>query len=362
MNDRSSKESSEILAPPEIRDAALNLLRSQGYRALSDVEKMLRLEGPSAVKDRRMAQKLGISKDQLIYLMFRDEYRKLAKKRREAAKKARTIDHITHKSVALGFTVSYPPDWVICDHRITAETEIVPILPYQVSAEEAYNEMLHSIRSSVISEGCFQALYEKDKVEAYREFFKGCPGTPSDEQIRKEYANRNLSAEESYRVLMDDPETFIVSFDYFKQGFEMDQQLDRIYAANRYELSQMENGYFQASSADDTDHACVEIIKLEMVRHMSPLELYELDKPCDGSHLDGRRPAKCTLVDGLPAVKYFYTLDTGATRDFREMTKFLNAYLTEDNEGWIIACSCKKEAFEDYKPIFEYVIRSFKRV
>ena len=39
-----------------------------------------------------------------------------------------------------------------------------------------------------------------------------------------------------------------------------------------------------------------------------------------------------------------------------------NVYLVENDEGWIISCSCIEMAFINHKPIFERIIDSFRRI
>jgi hypothetical protein len=105
----------------------------------------------------------------------------------------------------------------------------------------------------------------------------------------------------------------------------------------------------------------VEVIKLKLTRSMTPLELYQLDKPSPEEVPWNNRPSKGITVDGLQGIKYYYIFGAGETRDMAEMPQYFNVYLTEDEVGWIISCSCMERVFRKYKAIFTRTISSFRR-
>ena len=359
MADAHSRKRGRQLAPPDVRRKALEMLRSRRLEALSDVERLLGWTKLYGMPDRLMAEQLGITGHQLRYMLFSDKYRRLAKERRDAAKRARSIEYTTYTSDKLRFSISYPSNWKVHQDRLETEPtdQRIELRPKQMSVEELYDQILQNMKASVISKDQFKKLYRDDKAKAYKEFCKRCLLGPTNKVIEDQHANRDLSADEAYTALMDHPETFFVSFEEFKHTYEMGQKRGK---GNEL-LAQMEVGYFEASPHDDEDYPCAEVTKLELTSPMSALNLYGLDKPNPEAVPQANRPAKGMEVDGLTAVKYFFIFDTGETSKMWEMPKFFNVYLAKNDEGWIISCSCKEEAFNNYKPVFEHIIRSFRR-
>jgi len=372
---------------PETRDKALEMLRSRQCNALREVEKLLGWESSMAMGDSLMAQKLGITKWQLSYMIFRDKFQKEAKERLIAEKEARNIKYTTYTSSKLKFSISFPSDWKVSIDRLETEPgpsweevyeafrHTVPDStttleefkqqaeqpPGQIGDEEAYEKLLEELKGLAMGFEEFKKIYERDKKRAYKEFFKTCPGVPPDEVIEKEYASRDLSGKEAYKMLIKDLETFIVSFEEFKDNYEKDQERRREAERGREELAQMEVGYFEVSSYDDEDYPSVEVTKLKLTRPMTPLELYQLDKPNPEAVPWGNRPSTGITVDSLHGIKYYYILDTGETKVMTEMPRFFNVYLTENKLGWIISCSCKEGVFHKYKPIFTHIVSRFRR-
>ena len=121
MQDIQSDESEQ--APSEVRESALEMLRSHGCRVLSDIERMLGWERSIGMPDSQMAKKLGISTNQLRYLLFRKENQKKAKDQRIAKKGAKSIKFTTYVSNELKFKISFPVDWSICDAGIDTEID-----------------------------------------------------------------------------------------------------------------------------------------------------------------------------------------------------------------------------------------------
>jgi len=296
--------------------------------------------------------------------------------------------YANYSSSKLRFSISIPSNWKINTDRL--ETEPAPSLEkvYEAfrqsfpdsaktleefkqqaeqprrpaSPKEAYEKLLEEQRASALGFEKFNKIYDEDKKKAYKSFFETCLGTPTDENIEKEYANRDLSAEEAYKKLMEDPETFLISFEEFEQQYKEEQERKRGQERRKEELSQMEEGYFEASPPDDENYPSAEVTKLNLSRSMIPLELYQLDKPSPEEVPQGIRPSKGITVDGLQGVKYYYIYDTGETRNMAEMTKFFNVYLIEEQTGWIITCSCLTKVFPKYKEIFTKIISSFRRI
>ena len=296
--------------------------------------------------------------------------------------------YANYSSSKLRFSISIPSNWKINTDRL--ETEPAPSLEkvYEAfrqsfpdsaktleefkqqaeqprrpaSPKEAYEKLLEEQRASALGFEKFNKIYDEDKKKAYKSFFETCLGTPTDENIEKEYANRDLSAEEAYKKLMEDPETFLISFEEFEQQYKEEQERKRGQERRKEELSQMEEGYFEASPPDDENYPSAEVTKLNLSRSMIPLELYQLDKPSPEGVPQGIHPSKGITVDGLQGVKYYYIYDTGETRNMAEMTKFFNVYLIEEQTGWIITCSCLTKVFPKYKEIFTKIISSFRRI
>ncbi len=288
----------------------------------------------------------------------------------------------------LGFSISIPSNWKVNTDRLEAEPGPSREEVYEAfrqafpdsamtleefkqhaeqprrpaSAQKAYEKLLEEQRASVLGFGKFNKIYNEDKKKAYKSFFETCLGMPIDEYIEKEYVSRDLSAEEAYKRLMEDPETFLISFEEFEQRYKEEQELQSQRERKKEELSQMEEGYFEASPPDDENYPSVEVTKLNLSRSMSPLELYQLDKPNPEAVPWGNRPSKGITVDGLQGVKYYYIFDTGETRNMAEMPQFFNVYLIEEQAGWIISCSCLARIFPKYKKIFTKIVSSFHRI
>jgi hypothetical protein len=298
------------------------------------------------------------------------------------------IRYASYTSSKLGFSISIPSNWEVNEDRLEAEpgpgweevykhfgqafpdsTMTLEEFKQQVeqprrpvSAQEAYKKLLEEQRASALSFEKFKKIYEEDKKKAYKAFFETCLGIPTDEDIEKEYVSRDLYAEEAYKRLMEDPETFLISFEEFEQQYKEEQERQREQERKREKLSQMEEGYFEASSPDDENYPSVEVTKLRLTRIMTPLELYQLDKPRPEAVPWGNRPSKGITVNGLQGIKYYYIFDTGETRNMSEMPQFFNIYLTEGQTGWIISCSCLAKVFPKYKEIFTKIISSFRRI
>lgn len=110
----------ELQVLPDKRHEALKILRSQGYRGLLAVEKLLGWQG-SNITGNKMAQQLGLTKSQLHYMLFRKEILIRQKERRLAKKEAGNVAFVTHTSSKLGFSISFPSDWRIGIDRLEAE-------------------------------------------------------------------------------------------------------------------------------------------------------------------------------------------------------------------------------------------------
>jgi hypothetical protein len=304
-------------------------------------------------------------------------------------KKDDNIEYINNTNNILRFSISIPSDWKVStdgsevelwiseeeanevfrqtlpDSSMTLDefkkqaTELLG--EKKVSAEEAYGNLFESERAKAIELNEFKKIYERDKKEGYKAFFEKLLVMPPDEMIEG-FAAKEISAEEAHTNLMAKPETFLIGFEEFKELYELEQEQQREAERRRDELAQMEVGYFEASPANDEDYPCVEVTKLKLTRVMSPLELYQLDKPIPEVVPWGNRPSKGITVDNLQGVKYYYVFDTGETRNLAEMPRFFNIYLTEIDTGWIISCSCRTGAFPKYKGIFTTIVGSFRRI
>src|SRR3972149_2944321 len=288
----------------------------------------------------------------------------------------KNINYTSYDSNKLGFFISIPSNWKVNTDRLEVEQELSREGAYEAfrqtfpdssitleefkqqseqsrrpaSAQEAYEKLLEEQRASALSLEKFNKIYDEDKKKAYKSFFETCLGMPTDKDIEKEYVSRDLSSEKAYKRLIKDPETFLISFEEFEQQYKEEQE------RKKEELSQMEEGYFEASPPDDENYPSAEVTKLNIPRSMIPLELYQLDKPSPEEVSQGIRPSKGITLDGLQGVKYYYIYDTGETRNMAEMTKFFNVYLIEEQTGWIITCSCLTKVFPKYKEIFTKII------
>jgi len=302
--------------------------------------------------------------------------------------KSGNTKYANYASSKLGFSISIPSNWKVNTDRLEAEPGPSREEVYEAfsqafpdsamtleefkqqaeqprrpaSAQKAYEKLLEEQRASALSFEKFNKIYDEDKKKAYKSFFETCLGMPTDEDIEKEYVSRNLSSEKAYKRLMEDPETFLISFEEFEQKYKEEQERQRERERKNEELSLMEEGYFEASPPDDNNYPSVEVTKLNLTRSMNPLELYQLDKLSYEEALQRIRPSKEITVDGLQGVKYYCIYDIGETRNETEMPKYFNVYLIEEQTGWIITCSCLTKVFPKYKEIFTQIITSFHRI
>jgi hypothetical protein len=120
-----------------VRSKALEMLRSNGYRALNDVEKMLGWEGPIRMPDNRIAQQLGVTKDQLRYMLFRNDLQKRVKERRLDEKEARNIAFTTYTSSKLKFAISFPANWKVTADTLWAEERDISPEQFQTMMQKA---------------------------------------------------------------------------------------------------------------------------------------------------------------------------------------------------------------------------------
>jgi len=322
-----SKESIEQSITPETRAKAIKMLRSRQCDALREVEKLLGWESSIAMGDNLMAQMLGITKWQLLYMIFHDKSQKKTNERLIAEKEARNIKYTNYTSSKLRFSISYPTDWKVNTDRLETEPGL--------NWEGVYEAFRHTVPDSATN----------------LEYFKHQAENPSGQ----------IGAEEAYEKLLEGLKGSAMDFEKFKDNYLKDQEKQREAERRREELNHMQMGYFEVSPHDDADYPSIEVTKLKLIRSTTPLELYQLDKPNPEEVPWGNRPSTGITVDGLHGIKYYYILDTGETRVMTEMPRFFNVYLTENKLGWIISCSCKEGIFRKYKPVFTYIVNRFRR-
>jgi len=352
---------------PDIRRQALEILHSQGYKGLNDVEKILGWQGRAGMTVLQLGEQLGITKDRLRYMLFRSERQKEAKERRIAVKEARKVEFTTYTSSKLKFAISFPANWKVTTDTLQRESDGTTVQHVhaalqkeEASAEEAYHRLFERERTRAVRYQEFKETYERDKKQAYRLFFAKLLGTPPEQEIEA-LASRELSATEAYNRLMIDPDTFLVGFPEFKEQYDYDLRQHRQATENHATLAQMKRGLLEVSPSNNEDEVSAEVTKLKLPNLMAALELYKLDKLLPEQVPTGSRPTKGIVVDGLHGVTYYFLFNTGETNEMRGMPKFYNVYLAENDQGWIIACSCKAGAFNNYKPIFKRIITSFRR-
>lgn len=315
MTDLYSEKPSDLLAAPAVRHRALELLRAYGHQAIKDVEKMLGWESHIRMPGHRMAQLLGITKDKLRYMLNRTELKKKAKERRLAEKEARHVTFTTYTSNNFKFTISFPSDWRVTTDTLWAEGK-------NISPEQFYEAIQKKLQAS------------------------GLSIDDTGSRIDHQKAKKEITAEEAYQKLLE------------KDVYEWRLQRQRQKGESEAELHQMELGIFTVSSSDSENSPNVDITKLRLTKSMTALDLYEMDKPLSEHALTGNRSKWGIDVDGLHGEKYYYI---PAICDIW-LPKFLNVYLTDSDEGWIISCSCKADAFNHYKAVFERIINSFRRI
>ena len=60
-------------------------------------------------------------------------------------------------------------------------------------------------------------------------------------------------------------------------------------------------------------------------------------------------------IGGRPAIKSVYTYTV-----YRPTTKLARAYLVEGKTAWVITCTISPECWNQYEPVFDTIINSFK--
>ena len=144
------------LASAHIREEAIQLLRSQGYRALSQVEKLLDWDSDFGMTNKAMAYQLGLKDHQLKYLIFRKEIREREKKKNIARKEVRTINLVEYQSTSLGFKITAPRDWRICVDGYQSEKEIAKTI------DIIYKEYLKTVSKPRLSRNDFRFLADRN--------------------------------------------------------------------------------------------------------------------------------------------------------------------------------------------------------
>jgi hypothetical protein len=91
------------------------------------------------------------------------------------------------------------------------------------------------------------------------------------------------------------------------------------------------------------------------------LNIYLLSKRPAHFVPSGSRPKKGITIDGLTGIKYFHSFVERDEKGVQHNSRFINIYLTDQLIGWIISCSTPYNRFIEYLPIFNKVIKSFKR-
>jgi len=167
--------------------------------------------------------------------------------------------------------------------------------------------------------------------------------------------------EERYRKLAAEiGKDQIVGFEEFveieKSDEERQKTIDAQRLRNKGELGN-QVGYFEASADDKEAYPCVEVIKLNLRHPMTPLELYQKDKPHPDEVLEGKRPWRVRPVNGKGVVKYYYRIGSGHLDE--DDFSFVSVYLVEEATGWIISCSSLNNAWNKYKTLFDTIIDSF---
>ncbi len=128
---------------------------------------------------------------------------------------------------------------------------------------------------------------------------------------------------------------------------------------SKSDLDWKEIGLFQSNPADTNDEILVEVSKLKLSRATTSLELYNSDKLPYQYIFHANRPPNDKKIDGMEAITYFFVFNPGEGINTSEWPKYYNVYLTKEDIGWIISCSCKAKDFPDNKITFEAIAESF---
>lgn len=298
--------------PPGVRAEALKLLRSKGSIALNEVERLLGWDRPFGMTNRQMAQKLGITEGKLKYLIHRDYLCAKARERRIAESDAKKTAFVTQTSHKLRFSISLPENW-----RVITDTH-----EWLQLAQEYLEYFVHS--------------------------------KPGKKPTRF-MAYARVSDDGRIRTLTNFEERLVAKEEYEERKANTEQHAH---------LEQMATGLFQAELPDYKDDAFVEVTTLQLDGPLTALDLYKLDKQLPEEVSWGSRPEKGMVVDGLYGVVYYYMMRYDDSP--QDEPVFLNVYLADGLEGWILSCQCRYgdfyfKTFTKYKPIFRHIISSFKR-
>jgi hypothetical protein len=232
---------------------------------------------------------------------------------------------MNYTSRKLGCSIELPSGWTIDEETLVAETK-------QRTREEAYE--------------AFRRAFPDVNV-SFEEFGAG-PQQPSvEEAYRREKAH------------LEEIGLGIVSFEEFTEIWAYEQQQKREQAQNRLKLEEMMVGYLDASLHSGAEFPpTAEIIKYLLEDVMTPLELYELDRGSRPLALEGNRPYRGMVVDGLRGEKYYYSPSWRG----HDRPRFCKVYLADSSTGWIISCFCNYWVFKEWKSTFTEIISSFHRV
>lgn len=295
-------------SPESRRQRALALLADKGGRALSEVESILGLDDKTYVTQHKLADTLGISENRLKWLLRRKDKNLEAKEEREHKLRADQTRLKPYQSEGLRFSISLPEDWTV-DYDGTGSDfsglDLVRLVEQTESAEKAYARMLAGLRQSSPSLSTFKSFYKLEKRLAYESFFAAVLGMPSDKELER-LAEQDLTADEAYQQLMDDPESFLIGFAEFKAQYDHDLAQRLQSAKNSSALSRMQIGLFEASPTHNPDDVHIVIAKLRLEEPLTAFDLYTMDKPPPEDVPWGSRPANGIEIDGMHGEIYYY--------------------------------------------------------
>lgn len=155
------------LPPPHVQEEASALLRAQGIRAYSQVERLLGWRSIRGMTTKEMACQLGIKDHQLKYLIRRKEIGERQRKLNAAKKEARGMDLVEYQSTELGFRISAPLNWKVTIDGYQSEKDLARTI------DIVYQEYLRTLPETRLSKADFRSL-------AYRSFDAYKFGVPAE--------------------------------------------------------------------------------------------------------------------------------------------------------------------------------------
>jgi len=275
-----------------------------------------------------LACQLGITSSQLMYLHQRKYLGKREQEERTARKEVALMPGSVVTSQKLGFSIWLPDRW-----QVTSENNDI-------------QDMSEGIEEEYAQWGKYS---KKEKLKiAYQSFVRNAtpPLVPGIPQVLPTGLKEEFAEEDADERIA-----------------EYDRRLQAVLRSKKKKGSQV--GYWSASPREkgEEDPLLIEVIKFHFREPLSSLELYNSENPGHVSNVNRPATRKDLIIDGMQAVKAYYTWRDSWVGDKREPgDEQFATYLTEGLVGWTIDCWYTQSDRLMPRSLFHRIVSSFHRI